>query len=319
MRIIVVTIVACFFLFGCTPKTTPPKSTEAEAHSEIVTASVATTDYSWFNKVADYTEIPIYPFTEVKETNILELYDNKKYIKDVYGSLFESADEDSLRETIRSSLQNFDHRFAILYTGELTNLQEILAEAYYSDPMILGTVLYLQYGSQDVPEGIFIHFHVSFTTNKVELATINPKFEEFYAKLDLEGKSVEEKISIIHRAVIENMEYVESDYLYAHSPYGFFVLGEGVCQAYATAMQMLLEKAGIESHYVVGYLVGEEDDLAHAWNLVKTENGWRHIDATNNDMGAQYEQQVNFTFYKLKDEVARQYYVWDESFYPKAE
>ena len=90
-------------------------------------------------------------------------------------------------------------------------------------------------------------------------------------------------------------------------------------QAYATAMQMLLEKAGIESHYVVGYLVGEEDDLAHAWNLVKTENGWRHIDATNNDMGAQYEQQVNFTFYKLKDEVARQYYVWDESFYPKAE
>ena len=150
------------------------------------------------------------------------------------------------------------------------------------------------------------------------MASIIPKFEEFYANLDLEGKSDDEKISIIHRAVIENIEYIDGGYYQYHSPYGFFMMGEGVCQAYAIAMQMLLEKAGIESYYVVGYLLDSYDDSAHAWNLVKTEDGWRHIDATNNDRGARFKEQVNLEFYNMSDEEAKKYYVWDKQFYPKA-
>jgi len=330
------------FLVGCSNNATEstPVETEVEIDQETdLTESVAT-EYEWFNNVAYFTEIPVYPVAGLEGKSIKELYDNNRYIKASYGSAINAHDESSLQEAIQSAMQNFDIRFAIFYTGELNDLQDIVAKAYYSDPMILGTVLSLQYGMEKVDQGYFLHFVVGYTTNRVELATkIQPKFEEFYATLEpkLDGKSVDEKISIIHRAVIEHMEYVdnsdlytnyvnEDGYFYAdrrffydYSPYGFFVLGEGVCQAYATAMQMLLERAGIESHYVVGYMVDEDDGYSHAWNLVKTENGWRHIDSTNNDMGAQYEEQVSLTFYKLNDEVARQYYVWDESFYPKAE
>lgn len=319
MRKVISLAICLLFLVGCSYETTPPNSVEPNVKSEIVT-DTETADYKWFNIVSENVDIPIYPIHGIEEQSILELYDNNRYVRASYGTVFDAYDEAALQETIRFALQNLDGYFAIFYTGELNNLQETVAKAYYSDPITLGTVLYLQYGMQEVKNGYFLHFQVDYTTNKVELATtINQKFEEFYALLDLEGKSIEEKISVIHRAVIEHMEYVDSGYLHAHSPYGFFVLGEGVCQAYAIAMQMLLEKAGVESHYVVGYLVGEEDGFAHAWNLVKTEKGWRHIDATSNDLGAQYEQQVALTYYKLKDEVARQYYVWDESFYPKTE
>ncbi|HWL26346.1 MAG TPA: transglutaminase domain-containing protein [Ureibacillus sp.] len=319
MKKIAIILAICLFLIGCSHEPIPPKSVEAEVPLENVTDN-QTTNYKWFNIVSEHVEIPIYPIQGIEENSILDLYDHKRYLRAAYGTTFDAHDEASLQNAIRSALQNLDYYFAILYTGDLNDVQEVVAKAYYSDPMILGTVSYLQYGIQELDNGYFLHFEVDYTIDKIQLTTkVKPKFEEFYAGLDLDGKSVDEKISIIHRAVIEQIEYVDSGYLYAHSPYGFFVVGEGVCQAYAIAMQMLLEKAGVESYYVVGYLVGEEDGFAHAWNLVKTENGWRHIDATWDDMGAQYEQQVNLTFYKLKDEVARQYYVWDESFYPKAE
>lgn len=278
-------------------------------------------NYEWFNMVAQSIDIPIHLLASGSEGKpILELFEDDRYIQNTYGTLMKAIDKTTLKETIKSALLDYDHSFLIHYTGDdLDDFEQILADAYYSNSMILGTVLDLQYGMAEYEEGgYFLHFDVIYTTNNIEMATIMPLMEEFYAALDLEGESVNEKIATIHRAVIEQIEYVDGGYARHHSPYGFFVMGEGVCQSYAIAIQMLLEKAGIESYYVVGYIIDSEDDVAHAWNLVKTEEGWRHIDATSDDMGARFKDQVSLDFYNMTDNAASQYYVWDEKFYPRA-
>ena len=278
-------------------------------------------NYEWFNLITEPIDVPInIALRGTDGKTKFELFEDDRYIQNTYGSLLEANGQTSLQETIEAALLDYDYSFLIHYTGdELEDFEQILANAYYSNSMIVGTVLDLQYGVEKAKEGdYFIHFNVVYTTNNIEMATIKPLFEEFYAGLDLEGKSIDEKIERIHRAVIEQIEYVDGGYARHHSPYGFFVMGEGVCQSYAIAMQMLLEKAGVESYYVVGYLIDSVDDTAHAWNLVKTEEGWRHIDATSNDMGARFEDQVSLDFYHMTDEEAGQYYVWDKKFYPDA-
>lgn len=53
--------------------------------------------------------------------------------------------------------------------------------------------------------------------------------------------------------------------------------GRGVCQAYTELYGLLLEHFGIESYYV------SSDAMSHAWNVVKINGEWYHIDVTWDD------------------------------------
>lgn len=59
--------------------------------------------------------------------------------------------------------------------------------------------------------------------------------------------------------------------------YTFFRDGVGVCQAYALAFTALCEGAGLEAHTVVS------DAMDHAWNHVRVEGEWYHVDVTRDD------------------------------------
>ena len=59
--------------------------------------------------------------------------------------------------------------------------------------------------------------------------------------------------------------------------YSFFRDGVGVCQAYALVFLALCRGAGLEAHTVVS---GAMD---HAWNHVRVEGEWYHVDVTRDD------------------------------------
>ncbi len=60
----------------------------------------------------------------------------------------------------------------------------------------------------------------------------------------------------------------------------------GVCQCYALLMNALLQRVGVESRYLSGTL---SSGGSHAWNLVKIDGAWYHIDATWDDGGNKAE------------------------------
>ena len=59
--------------------------------------------------------------------------------------------------------------------------------------------------------------------------------------------------------------------------YTFFRDGVGICQAYALAFLALARGAGLDAHIVVS------DAMDHAWNHVRVEGAWYHVDVTRDD------------------------------------
>ncbi len=85
----------------------------------------------------------------------------------------------------------------------------------------------------------------------------------------------------IYRFVIDNMEYEVRDSSGEPYAYSGLIKGSGVCVDYAEMFCMIANKAGIECY------VCSSD--THAWNVVKTDEGWRHCDALWDDMDSEWE------------------------------
>ena len=58
-----------------------------------------------------------------------------------------------------------------------------------------------------------------------------------------------------------------------------FLFHQSVCNGYAKATQLLLNRLGVESVVVNGSADGE----SHAWNLVKADGAWYYLDTTWGD------------------------------------
>ena len=89
-----------------------------------------------------------------------------------------------------------------------------------------------------------------------------------------------------HDKIISEVDYLDSRIVYpegtswAHNIVGVFEGKGAVCEGYARSFQLLLNMTGIENVFVTG-MSGKE---AHAWNLVKLDDGqWYWFDLTNDD------------------------------------
>lgn len=73
------------------------------------------------------------------------------------------------------------------------------------------------------------------------------------------------------------------------------ITGDGVCQGYSEAFKLIANRMGFPCEVVSGFATGVSTDTAsipaisesntnHAWNIVRVNGQWYHVDATWNDM-----------------------------------
>lgn len=116
-----------------------------------------------------------------------------------------------------------------------------------------------------------------------------------------------EKALAIHDWIVRECDYdYQSETISAdsYSYVGVLCNGKAVCQGYAEAMSVLLKKAGIESYVVSSY------SMNHAWNVVRLDGNYYHIDATWDDpvmSDNQYEDNIDEGF------VSHTYFVRSDS------
>ena len=109
----------------------------------------------------------------------------------------------------------------------------------------------------------------------------------------------------LHDWLIHNADYDMTDtYFFAD---GVLLHGAGVCQSYALAYEMLLRAVGIESIYVTGDVIVGEKTESHAWNLVKLNGKWYHVDCTWDDPVGGGETRV---YFGLTDELMAKDHLW---------
>lgn len=122
-----------------------------------------------------------------------------------------------------------------------------------------------------------------------------------------------EKELAIHDYIVLNCKYGYVDYSkeYAYSAYGCLVQNTAVCNGYAEAMAILLSCEGIENQIICG-TAGDE---LHAWNQVKINNQWYHVDATWNDPVPDMVGVVTHAYFNVPDDILSDTHTWDKEMY----
>ncbi|MDD4503249.1 MAG: transglutaminase domain-containing protein [Clostridiaceae bacterium] len=136
-----------------------------------------------------------------------------------------------------------------------------------------------------------------------------------------------ERVLAVHDYVIKSSRYdrLNSDRDTVppeeHEAYGVIVKGIGVCDSYAKAVKLLLEKAGVQCMLVEGSKVGDAgqglNDVDHAWNIVRIDGEYYHVDATWNDVSEERDSiEMVYHHFNLNDEEMQKTHIWDRSKYP---
>ncbi len=126
---------------------------------------------------------------------------------------------------------------------------------------------------------VTITVHKSYTTSQIQ--EIEKKLDYIEANVLNKNLSATENIKLAHDYIINNSSYdiekkntgvtkYESDIAY-----GPLIEGYGICGGYTDAMELILERLGIES-----YKISSDN---HVWNAVKLGNAWYHLDLTWDD------------------------------------
>ena len=84
-----------------------------------------------------------------------------------------------------------------------------------------------------------------------------------------------EKALAVHDYLAVNSTYDET--LSRNTNYDLLVNGTAVCSGYAMAYLDIMTRLGIECRFV------ESQPMAHAWNMVKIDGSWYHVDVTHDD------------------------------------
>ena len=141
----------------------------------------------------------------------------------------------------------------------------------------------------------------------------------FLENIQKKKRSDYEKEKLIHDYIVSNVAYgypggekePEGD---AYSSYGAIVLKKAVCNGYAEAMKLLCDLAGVKCKMISGTADGEN----HAWNLIKLDKEWYHVDATWDDPEPDDVSRIMYTYFNANDEQMLLDHQWNTNLYKEA-
>lgn len=121
------------------------------------------------------------------------------------------------------------------------------------------------------------------------LSSITPEMSEY------------DKVKYLHDYLARNVVYDDTA-AFQHNLYGALVEKRAVCDGYTYAMMYLLSQLGMESRIAYGVSV---DGVSHAWNIVKIEGEYYHLDITW-DIPPTEIPMILYTNFNIDDETAKQ-------------
>jgi hypothetical protein len=133
------------------------------------------------------------------------------------------------------------------------------------------------------------------------------------------GMTDYDQVLAIHDYIIQNARYDMENLMRgtlppeSSSPYGVLVEGKGVCEGYAKAMKLIMDRLEIPCLYVTGYADGE----GHAWNMVALEGAYYHMDLTWNDpVMPDGGDVLRHDYFNITDREISISHSWDRNAYP---
>jgi hypothetical protein len=230
---------------------------------------------------------------------------------------------------IAKQFQSRSERFSVSYTGDKQELSDQLTDVIraalgHDDyaAYILESYLYTirSWGDKST-----IAIEARYRETLEQTAVVDREVAKALQTILEPGMNDHEKIKAIHDWIVSHVEYDQS--LKRYTAYDAVTIGEAVCQGYALLGYKMLNEAGITAIIAEGTVNTGE----HAWNMVKLDGEWYHLDltwddpvvsqtagkATSKEVAKSEESSIRYHYYLRTDEELRVDHRWTKT-YPAA-
>ncbi len=196
------------------------------------------------------------------------------------------------------------------YALPVSALGKVYADLLYGNPLLFHVAPRLSYTYREVTVGgqrlrTVAEVYPSYTMTGDELAcaralyrdTVTAILSEMELALGDRPYSEADTVLWIHDRLADRYAY-DTRPVGNATAYALFRDGVGICQAYALAFVALAQGAGLEADLVTS------DAMDHAWNHVRVDGVWYHVDVTRDDPipAAPGREEVNHTRLLRSDE-----------------
>lgn len=217
-----------------------------------------------------------------------------------YSSL--SSDEKIAYECIMDKIEEMPKKIRVPILDE-EGLSDVFEALLYDNP----TFFFLSENCKTETNNFGnCYFIPEYTMNLYEYDEMISELEEIKDGLNAalaDCVTDYDKELVIHDYVVDKCEYVSKTGGTYSSVYGCLAEGSASCEGYAKAIKYLLDEAGIENYLAVGTVEGETPSSrsGHAWNIVKIDGEYYHLDATWNDPVNEDEIE-SYAYFNVSDE-----------------
>ncbi|MBU5220456.1 transglutaminase domain-containing protein [Bacillus albus] len=226
---------------------------------------------------------------------------------------------ESFRKEIKKQIDNREGNITITYKTKDSNARNIMDQLYGefnkivdADEYVKYNVASTRYSIKGMPGNYTFTLQVKYRESKEQTQYVKKQAKVIVGSIVKPGMDEHEKVKAIHDYVVKHVSYDTS--YQAYTAYEALANRSAVCQGYALLTYELLKEAGIQNHIVTGTGNGQ----AHAWNLVKIENKWYHLDTTFDDPVPDKAGRVTYSYFNMSDEQISKDHKWDNGKYPKA-
>jgi len=234
------------------------------------------------------------------------------------GALTYEQKLEKINQLVTAALKNADEQVTlpVLGTGNDSKIVfQIIEKAVLENPEIM-----FYEGARYRSDGLLTlkySRHRDYVLKAAE-ATVK-RADEILGTVLKPGMNDFEKELAIHDYIVNNCSYDIENLKKGATPpesytaYGALVKGRAVCEGYAKAMKLLLDKADIPCLIVAGTSRGNN----HAWNIVCLDGQYYHVDATWDDpVMADGSHILSHVYFNLADEEIQKDHSWDKTLYP---
>ncbi|WP_049681534.1 TerD family protein [Peribacillus loiseleuriae] len=160
-----------------------------------------------------------------------------------------------------------------------------------------------------------INLTMEYRTTKEQELVVDRKIKEIIQTIPM-NLSPLEKVKAVHDFIVQSVEYDQT--LTEYTAYAALIKRRTVCQGYAQLAYRLLNEVSIESIIIHGEAQTRQTGKRglHAWNMVKIDGEWYHMDCTWDDpIGS---NQIHYDYFLISDSKTRETHSWNYSKFPVA-
>ncbi|AEE97594.1 cell wall-binding repeat-containing protein [Mahella australiensis] len=181
----------------------------------------------------------------------------------------------------------------------------------------------LIYTSEQLLKSVADGIEPKISPDAQEVLALYNKAKDIVSSIVKPGMSDLQKEKAIHDYVVNNTKYDKENYdnntipQESYDAYGALVKNTAVCQGYAEATSLLLNMAGIENIIVSGDANNGITMGGHAWNIVKIDGKYYHLDTTWDDpVTSDGHNVLTYNYFNLSDSEIGKNHFWEKSQYP---